>query len=230
MKKLLLLLPALLLAACSTQHGFDRGALRQQMNAGPAITTDADIRKVLETRPQLGKPFRLAVYFMPRTGWYSDAWSWQAKDKEQVVAAGDKLKAAGIVSDMYVLPQMLVTDPDKKSIRLAAAQSGADAVLIVHGLSSVNVHNNWKAWSYVALLPALFVPGTQYDGLFMSTANLWDVRNDYLYLSVESEGTAKQVSAPALSDREALVREAKTDALGGIRQQVEARLEAMGRG
>lgn len=231
MKKFLLAVLVSSLAACSTTTGFDRGALHSQLQQ-PQVINDDDIKQALAVKPQLAAPFRVAVYFS-RPGsqaggsWSAKGWRWSAADKQQFLKLRDGLKAQGVVSDLFLLSDNLVDGQDHKSLRLAAARAGADAVLVVDGVSQVERHLNHWGLSYILLVPALFVPGTQLDGLFVSNATLWDVRNDYLYLSSESEGTARQVRSTYGLDEDELMKQAKADSLGGLGKEVNQRLLAL---
>src|SRR5690349_5978111 len=53
-----------------------------------------------------------------------------------------------------------------------------------------------------ALLPLLAAPGTELDVLFSAHAEMWDVRNEYLYLSAEAESEVIQQRPLAWIDRE----------------------------
>ncbi len=83
----------------------------------------------------------------------------------------------------------LAHDTAQKSQRLAAAQHGADVLLTINGICDVDAYNNSWAWTYLALFPALFIPGNVIDVLFIARTALWGVRNGFLYLSTESEAT-----------------------------------------
>ena len=230
MKRLLVLLLVLAATACASSSGFDRGALRSEIS-DQTVVTEADIQKALDAKPQLPSPFRLAIHLVPSAQQQSrrnDAqWQWLREDKQVLLDATADLKAKGVVSDAFVIDVGSVEGNDNRAIRLAAARAGADAVLVVRGTGSTDRNGNALALTYLLIVPAFFVPGTQIDALFVTNASLWDVRNQYLYLSVESDGTAGRTS-PAFSVNEtAVLAEAKTDALAGLTKDVAARLASM---
>ena len=224
---------ALMIAGCATSRGFDQGALRAQATAQGEIT-DEEIAKALALKPQLPKRFRLAVYFAPqRVDRYrylpaSQTWVWTGEDKEAVLDMAGPLKEKGIVEDMYVVPDSVLEGSDRKAIRLGAARSGADAVLIIGGASDIDRYNNKLGYSYILLVTPLFVPGTVADVIFMAHASMWDVRNDYLYLTGESESTASQTAPPILIEEGHLLRQAKVDAVKELQKQISARLLQVG--
>ena len=66
----------------------------------------------------------------------------------------------------------------------------------------------------IALVPALFVPGSVEDALVITRAAMWDVRNEFLYFTAESESTKKDTSPAAFTDSRKLTAEAKDEAIG----------------
>jgi hypothetical protein len=227
MKRLIPLL-AILLTACATSQGFDRGAMKAFTAA--AEVTDEDIGKALAVQPQLPRQYRLAVYFnAPKaSSRFARRWRWTGEDKTKVLAFAPQLIEKGIAADVFALADTVVEGADRKAIRLAAARAGADAVLIVDGTADVDRYNNKLGATYILLVTAAFVPGTVADGLFVATASMWDVRNDYLYLAVEAEGLVRDTAPSALIDVEKTTRQAKVKAIEELQKQLGPRLERMG--
>ena len=93
MKRILICL-ALLFTACST--GFDRGELKQRLEANSLEITNRDIKEALDLKPQLSLPFKLAVFLLddnPQSYSYpkgvsdrASEWRWDVADKETIVA------------------------------------------------------------------------------------------------------------------------------------------------
>ena len=224
------LLAALVVAGCATASGFDRGALRAEIASAPVVT-DADIANALAAKPQLPAPFRLAVHFAPPTGasrrWDTPPDRWESDDRRTILDALDPLRASGAVSEIVPIGDGVVEGTDRRAIRLGAARAGCDAVLVVRGVSSIDDYNNSLGITYVLIVTPLFVPGSVVDALYLANASLWDVRNDYLYLSSEAEGTSSQTRPGAFKDEEGAVEEAKRDALAALAKDVAARLGAM---
>ncbi len=231
MKNIIVVFLAIVVTACASSRGFDRGSLRSQI-IDQKVVTEEDIKKALETRPQLPNPFKLAIYFAPpkMPQWqYRGSWNWLGEDKDKLLGLNAELKAKGIVSDIFAISDAIVEGKDNKAIRLAAAQAGADAVLVVNGVSDVDRYNNPLGATYILLVTAFFVPGTQVDGLFMANASMWDVRNQYLYLSVEAEGSSKETRPAFFVEESRIVKAAKADALAELGKQLSARLTILGR-
>lgn len=229
MRKLGAVVLVLMLTACSSSRGFDRGTLRGQIFEQKQVTEE-DIKRVLELRPQLPSPFRLAIYFTsPSANWrYGSTWSWLDEDKDALLALGTELKNKGVISDVFVISDYIVEGSDNKAIRLAAARAGADAVLIVNGVGDIDRYNNTLGYTYILLITPFFIPGTQADGFFLANASLWDVRNQYLYLSAEGEGTARDTKPALFIDEKRIIKSAKSTALANLKAKLSSRLAKIG--
>lgn len=214
-----------ILTGCATSRGFDRGSLHGQISAQQQVTEE-EIKKALDLKPQLPSPFRLAIYFAsPSTGWrYGNTWSWRGEDKDKLLSMGTDLKDKGVISDLFVISDYMVEGNDNKAIRLAAARAGTDAVLIVNGACDIDRYNNAFGYSYFLLITPFFVPGTEAEGLFMANAAMWDVRNQYLYLAVEAEGTAKESKPAVFIDEKRIIKSAKAAAFTTLKVELFSRL------
>jgi hypothetical protein len=217
-----LLFSVLLLTACASSHGFHRDEIHATLVGAKPETDDAEIAKAFAQRPQLPKPFRIGVYFRePEAKEGTPLWRWTAQDKEKVLTGARKLQDAHEVSQVFELASSLTRSGDMRSLRLAAAKHGADALLIVSGTNETDSYNNKLAWTYVGLLPALFVHGNETDVLFVTRATLWDVRNEYLYLSAEAEGERKESTSVAGLDEKKVVLAAKDESLAKLHEELE---------
>lgn len=218
MKLLGLILSAALLSGCAAS-GFNRGALQKQIGIVDAKFDDADIKKAYDKKSALPKPFKLGVFFKTSP----DAnWRWSEQDKAFVTEELVKeLKKDGLIADVFPIANSIVTDEDLKALRMAAAKHGADALLVVGGGAQVDKYiNNW-GWTYALIVPAFFVPGSKADTLFMANASLWDVRNEYLYLTAQSESTKSRTYIAAFGrPTKELIGEAKTEAMSGLKGEL----------
>ncbi|HEX4923211.1 MAG TPA: hypothetical protein VFV50_03965 [Bdellovibrionales bacterium] len=217
-----------LLTGCAT--GFSRKALEEQVGVASPEFNESDIKTAYEKRPNLPKPFKLGVYF--KTPSYARSaydpspaiardWRWSEKDKAFLDGVAADLKQRGLIADVFPLVSSVVGSDDLKALRLVAAKHQADAILIVSGAADVDRYaNNW-AITYLLLAPALFIPGSQADTLFLASATMWDVKNEYLYMTAEAEGFAhdKYAAAFGRSNKE-LIEEAKLKSLASLREQI----------
>ena len=224
-----LLLVSLAAASCTSPRGFDRGALSQAV-APESIVTEEEIQRVAELRPQLPRPFKLGVYFrQAESHHWSSTWTWLPEDKELFLRVGESLKRQGVVADTIFISPATSSDEELKSIRLAGARHGVEAVLVVSGVSDVDRYNNNLGPSYALLVTALFVPGTVVDSMFVSHGALWDVRNGYLYASVEADGKSSATRPAAFAEEREVVLEAKAQSLSQLAEAVEVHVLNLGR-
>ncbi len=208
------------------KKGFDRGAIRESMYS-ETVVTDDEIKRVLELKPQIGFPFKLGVYFSePYFRWYrSNKWE---KDEKDLIWL-DQLKADGIVSEIIPITALTIQrDGDResflKAVRLAAARHNTDAVLIIDYNYGVDRYNNYSAFLYLTLIGGYLVPGTHSDSLVIMNAALWDVRNEYLYLTVEVEGDAQKIGPAFILKDEESIQAAKEKAFKEFKDELLKRM------
>jgi hypothetical protein len=232
MQMFIVVLTLVALSGCTSSRGFDRGALQEDVRRFESLVpgqakkqpdspqvTDDDIKRALELKPQITFPIKVGVYLNESWRYGVGKWRWSGEDKGAILAWGSKLKNSGIVSEMLVISNATVTTadtkpfPDVKAIRLAAAQHGADAVLVVKGVADVDRYNNPLAVLYLTLIGAFILPGTHVDALFMMNGALFDVRNEYLYLTAEAESLEKSLGPGATIQDKEVIEAAKKKAL-----------------
>ncbi len=211
------LVAVLTLGGCAT--GFDRGALRERLATEPLQVTEQDIKAVRELKPQLRLPFKLGVYLQSESrgpsygdpsGLRPGAWYWTDADKTEILSWRKRLTKEGIVSDLFLISDAASADTDLKSVRLKAAQHGADAVLIIRGASQVDRYFNPLSLLYLTIVGSWIVPGTNVDALMILQGALWDVGNGYLYATADAEGETKTTGPSMLiGDKNALTESRK---------------------
>lgn len=228
MRTLTVISLVLLTCACTSSRGFNREGLRSDITS-PRTVTEEEIKKALAAKAQLPHPFKLGIYFAPGRSWnYRAEWTWTGEDKDRFLASFEGLKANGTIREAFVIPESTIEGKDNKAVRLAAARAGADAVLIVSGAADSDRYNNVLGPLYLLIVTAYFVPGTVVDGLFMASASMWDVANDYLYLGTEAEGTAHRTAPAFFMEEKPLVKEAKVAALDSLAKGIAGRIAQMG--
>lgn len=153
--------------------------------------TDDDIREAFKTKPQLTKPLIVAVYNA-------------SVEKNALPDSLEKL--TDVKSVFEVSPWMLEGDNYKlrlenpwygryrdpnpapmKAIRLEAAKGRADVVVYCGISHAVQQEGNWLAWSYVALVPMIFVPGQKCAIQSSIDVFVVDVRNGFMYGSYHED-------------------------------------------
>ena len=226
----------LTLTGCAT--GFDRGAVVEQLDEGKGKVTDADIKKVLEKRAQLDFPVKIAVQLVSETYKIAAAeggknmalrvqeWRWTTEDKERIekwAASLDK----DIVSDVFVMSDLVTSGEDVESARLAAARHGADVVLYVKGVAQVDEYADPLAISNLLIVPIWLVPSWHADTLFIMKGAMYDVANGVLYVSAQSESIGKVTAPPAVIETKDSINKAKTQALKKFGDEFIKRVSAL---
>jgi len=222
----------LLVLAAGCSHGFDRGRIRERLAGEERQVDDDDIRAALAAKPQLRFPIKVGIVFLddePAARWDPRAahFRWRDGDREAMVAGLAKLRADGIVSDFFLVPADLTGGKDLKHLRLAAAKYGADAVLVVKGAAETERYSNPLSVLYLTIVGGFLVPATHSDALFAARCALWDVGNEFLYLSAESEGTSQRLGPAFILEDGPALEAAKEDALRGIDAELLRRFAAL---
>lgn len=225
MKRILILSAIVLITGCSTSRGFNREALREKLD-GKTTVSDQEIDKKLSLKAQLPKPFKVGIYFQGPVQKQGEEklWSWADSDKKKILSTVDKFKKNGEISKVFMISPAVTSGTDLKSLRLAAAQHGADALLVVSAVSDIDQYTTPWALTYIALFPALFVPASVSDILFISRAVMWDVRNEFLYLTAESEVMSNRKYPAVFRQDKKQTEDAKNDSLIGLQDELEKRL------
>jgi hypothetical protein len=139
----------------------------------------------------------------------------------------DTLRREGIASQVVAIADETISGTDLRAIRLAAARHGSDAVLVVSGAADVDRYNNASAALYVTLVGYWIVPGTNADALFLASGTLWDVRNEYLYLSAQAEATEARVGPGGWLEDAHVIAAAKKKALPALREELLKRMRSL---
>ena len=238
MQKGLCGLLALALAGCAS-GGFDRFALRQELRElGRVELTDGKAAEVLQRKPQLSLPFRLGVFLRPQAGRARLAadntrsvrpaeWRWDREDERTVLFWTEAIKREGIISDAFIIPSSRVSGFDLEGLRQEAAENGADAILLISGISDVERYANYLSLLYLSGVGLWMVPGTNVDSLFLMDGAMWDVKGQYLYLRVESEGLSSSEGPAKLLKDEEVTDQAKRLALDSFGPELQRRIRAV---
>ena len=247
------IIAALAATGCKTSSGFDRGPVRErQPGERPQISAeDSDISRALAARPQVRFPMRVAVFLTAGPlEWAGDAgrgpsracWAapprdddarwpadrfWRVGDEAAIGAWAEPLRARGVVSDVFVVPEGLKPGASVRDARLAAARCGADAVLVLDGSSRVESRVNALAVLNILVVPGWFVPASHRDATVVLRGVLYDVANEYVYLAAAAEGEGSIVRPSFRVRDEDAVRPAREKALADLGREVERHLAGL---
>ncbi len=206
-----------LVPACGGSMGMDRGPLAAAPAEQAVVIDDARIADALARQPQLPDRVRVGVWFRGPT---DGAWRWSFEDRERVVQASETVDRV----ELFPISRGFVEGEDLASLRLAAARHGAHAILIVEGRSEQETSDNGWLATYPMILPILFAPAQELDSRFAIDAQMYDVRNGFLYLTAESEGLEEQQRAHVWIDRDGGIREARRLAVEHLHAELRDRL------
>lgn len=194
---LMALTVAVVAAGCSASKGFNPSIMKESFDGDKVPVTDEEIARLLALKPQIKQPFHLGIYLKSRY------YSWSQLDMDSQDAGGawiKELKSSGIVNKVTFISPLTVARDDLMNIRMGAARHQVDAVLVVDSASDVDRYNNFLSVLYLTIIGLFIVPGTHADSLVLVKGALWDVRNEYLYLTVEGEGRASKIGTAVLLD------------------------------
>ena len=212
---------AVTLTGCST--GFNRGRLESELHNGsyevsvehaPRHVTATDINRAREKRGQLHFPFRLAVQMIDNR--YEKGFRWNQADKDLINGWEKTLRDRGVVSDIILINDSTNRGDSPEQVRLAAAEHGADAVLVLRAASDIDEYANPLSILYLTILGLWMAPGSHIDALVMLDGSVLDVGNGFLYASAQSEGEGSSFGPKALIERKDAIDEAETIALKGF--------------
>lgn len=221
MKKYLVLALMLALSGCATSKGFDRDKMKDEIGAGEASAAMSYGKKAKTEASHLTFPFKLAVCFTnPKSNIQGKEWGWTSEDKKKILSLEKNLKASNIISEMKVIDGSAFNPDDTEALRKAAKDSGTDAVMVIKAISDLDRYNNKYAPAYAFFFPLFFTPGTDVDYLVMTSASMWDTDTNYLYLSAQSEGLAKETSPELLVKEENVLESAKTQSLNALKKAI----------
>jgi hypothetical protein len=215
---------SLFLAGCVSSSGFDRGVLHESLcTKGETQVTDEEVKKAMELRPQLTFPCKVAIYlYDPDNRSYQ--WRWGPKDKELILSWMNDLKKAGVVGEAFFMSGMFTSGNSFKELRLAAAQHGADAVLLLKGAYQTDSYLNPAAVFNLTIVGGFLAPASHCDTLFLMQGGLIDVANGYLYATAESEGEAGIIRPTFIIEEKDAVEQAKKVALDNLGPELVRRL------
>ena len=158
---------------------------------------DEDIRKALETNPQIHLPLNLAIYNSSQNTYaFEDSISTLAELNRVIEISPALLDASSYYkSQQYGGWNRYPSAPvsiDLKKLRLYAAQAKSDLVLFISTSHSFKEDVNILSPLYAGLITIPFIPGQNVRLDSFMEAYIIDVRNGFLYASHRDKKTLKK--------------------------------------
>jgi hypothetical protein len=208
---------AIVFLAIGCSSGFNRGEMQSALRAANPVFTSSRVEEVEALQPQISLPFSIAVT-QPLGSSVGD---WSSEDISQIKSWGTALAKAGVASKLDVIPASLVRGDcwrghgscSLEPFREAAARLGADTLLLLTESSAVDPYVNPLSILNLTIIGMWIAPGHHRDALDMIEGVLIDNRNEYLYVTAQSEAEAEQVRPFAYTDEGAVQRAARLAAL-----------------
>jgi hypothetical protein len=215
---------ALWLTGCA--KGFNRGEMDSALRASsPRYTSSSglSVEEIEKLQPQIKLPIRLAVgppIFADRR-WHSDRLDgWTPEESSEIEFWEQRLRSAGIVREVVLLPPMLVEacksdDPGRviRARRTAAARLQADALLVLNVATDVDQYVNPASVLDLTLVGLWVVPGHHVDALTIIEGAMIDNRNEYVYVLARGEGEERMLRPLAYARAEHAVQRSRRQAL-----------------
>lgn len=217
MKLITILIAGLSAVGCTAS--FNPTSMEERLWGGEKVFTDLDLARIEQLKPQLPAPFRLAIA-PPLTNDYRLPQEMEG-EREAIQAFAAELRKTGVVSDVIVLPKMLLgssmsgrhTHDYFKAVRVASARVQADAVLIMSSVTDVSSFVNPLAILDVTLVGMVVVPGHHKEALTIIEGMVMDNRNEYLYWVGSAQGTGSTIGTLAHVNAESAARPSRVAAL-----------------
>lgn len=221
-KFLLLSTTIFMITSCTTGRGFNRSYLKQQLDEKTLIK-DSEINQSESMKAKLPKPFKVAIFFQEpeEIEIARIEWSWSDEDKEKIQKSVDQFKNSGEISESFILNSK---STDIKTLRQMAGKKGANALLVISAVNDLDKYNTNLGWTYAFILPALFVPGSVSDIIFISRAVMWDVDYQFSYLVAESESLIGRRYPAFFRTDKKQNQEAKQESIKGLQGELVKRL------
>ncbi len=213
----------LLLAGCASSLGLDRRALDALVQRDFEAIAGTAVMEA-SSAPHLTPPLKLAIYLQP-TGYLHRQFEWNAEDRDRLMTWAAALKAEGLLSESWFLPDSSLPSRTIGALRAAARRYRADLLLVVSGAGAIDRYNNAKAglW-YWTIVGAYVADGTHSEALARLKGSLWSVGSGELLGTDEGEGMAKRVGPAATLDDRDTIGQAERLALEQLSIRVGERL------
>jgi hypothetical protein len=195
-----------LLAGCATKKAFNRSEMISTAQGSHPLflSSNLTVEQIEKLKSQVHLPVKLAV--APPVISYGRGWgsrelnTWNPDETKEIESWAAPLKKAGVVSDMIILPVLLLEQCQGNDqgcalrvCRTAAARIQADALLLINLATAVEKYTNQASLLDVTIIGLWLIPGHHRDALTIVEGVMIDNRNEYLYAYARGEAEEKTV-------------------------------------
>lgn len=220
------LLCAVLALGCAEGQGLQVQPLHDELQQGESrFLAGQPSPSIVERTPIMVRP-ALGLYLKP-TGFLRRLFDWTDEDREMVVNWANSAQPDPAGRSHGLVPQSSLKNETLRELRDSAARYGYDLLLILDGAAAVYRSNNYKApLFYWTIVGAYVADGTQSEVLCLVKGSVWDVKTGALLFSEEAEGRAGAVGPAAFVEDEAVILDARKQALTILLERVAKKLQA----
>jgi hypothetical protein len=196
----------LLLSGCATKKGFNRSELTGTVQGSEPFPASSKmtVEQLGQLKSQVRFPIRLAVappVISYGRGWIGrEANVWSPDETREIESWAVPLKRAGVISDLVILPSLLLEECKEKdpgcvqhASRSAAARVQADALLLINLATAVDKYTNQASLLDITIVGMWLIPGHHRDALTIAEGMMIDNRTDYLLAFARGEAEEKTV-------------------------------------
>jgi len=212
--------------SCAAKKGFNRGEMESALRAGSPtfVSSGLTVEQIERLQPQISLPVKLAVAPpMVSTrywGYGRDLSSWSPEESKEIAGWEEPLKKAGVISELNIIPSMLVEEcrPDDpgcglRARRAAAARVQADALLMTSVVTAVDEYTNAASMLDITVVGLWVAPGHECDALTIVEGAMLDNRNEYLYAFARGEAEQHLIRPLMYADTWKAARPSRFEAL-----------------
>ena len=216
MKKLILAAVFISLTACTANENIKTGMYAKLVSPKPQFS-EASLEEIAKLKPQINPPIKIAVAQPVSFK------AWSSEEIHEIESWLPGLKAAGLASDLVVLPNSLQKTCDQNTTdcsRTAAAKLQADAVISIGYSVVTDNYLNPLSLLNLTLIGMWLAPGHHRDSYAVFDAVLEDTKNGYIYDIARGEGEEKKIRPFMYADSDTGQAEAKLQALKSLGKQI----------
>jgi len=188
----------------------------------------------IEAPAEPRRPIRIAVHFESyhRSMANNRYEAWSDGEKARILGALREWGAEGIVATAEPIEDARLTakpgEADPRVLAEAAARSGAEAILVIHGGGDLEERSNpFAAFYIVPLLGCMVSPGTTIDAVFAVRGTLLDAGASKAVAVAEGEAERGAMGPLLFVSGRRVAERAKEAAIGAFLAELEGKLAAL---